>query len=587
MSWSASSLRDAIRRNEVTLKENLDKSVKSECWKSFRILEQSDGREIFGWCCCNRCYCCIQYKAVKDDSVKLFGTKNMIDHMRTCVSLSNSLQPTLKSYLKPAHHKFPNVECKAIKDAEVKMVVQGGTSFHFVENVGLREFAQLMVQMGSKYGNIDVADLLYSRQTIQRSTFLKMKECQELIRCKVAQYGQQKCVSFTTDLTTDDVNKNSFMDFTVFWITEDYELCHAMYKCEYFEQRHTGYNIKQAIDSILSELNLDIYDTPCTTDKGSNIIAATTDKTHVDCLCHRLNTVIDSAWKEILQLNEELMYLDQFCHELVRFVNHSSGIQSNLPSTLKHGGLTRPWRSLSNMFVSILKSREALLFELRNRKREHLISRINIDLLRDVVDFLEPLSTFFDMLEFANVPTLQNGLPVYYTLYETWKPNDSDNTIITTLKSKFLKFLTEKFWSSLGMLHFVATYLDPSLRYFAFVTSVADRNLFLVQVLESIHVLSEDITLDDMGCASKDVTNEPETECMGEATPTKKKKTNPFSWFYSIEMASQKSTDGMQCSESLRGTIETELFQYNLEKVPQPRVGYNPLEWWEEKHTLS
>ena len=106
MSWSASSLRDAIRRNEVTLKENLDKSVKSECWKSFRILEQSDGSEIFGWCCCNRCYCCIQYKAVKDDSVKLFGTKNMIDHMRTCVSLSNSLQPTLKAYLKPAHHNI-------------------------------------------------------------------------------------------------------------------------------------------------------------------------------------------------------------------------------------------------------------------------------------------------------------------------------------------------------------------------------------------------------------------------------------------------------------------------------------------------
>ena len=51
-------------------------------------------------------------------------------------------------------------------------------------------------------------------------------------------------------------------------------------------------------------------------------------------------------------------------------------------------------------------------------------------------------------------------------------------------------------------------------------------------------------------------------------------------------MASQKSTDGMQCSEPLRGTIETELFQYNLEKVPQPRVGYNPLEWWEDKQIL-
>ena len=218
-----------------------------------------------------------------------------------------------------------------------------------------------MVQMGCKYENIDVGDLLYSRQTIRRSTFDKMTECQEKIREKVAQYGPKKCVSFTKDLTTDDVNKNSYMAFTVFWITEDYELCHAMYKCEYFEQRHTGYNIKQAIESILSELNLNIYDTPCTTDKDANIIAATSDKTHVDCLCHRLNTVIDSAWKAILQQDEELMHLDQFCHELIRFVNHSSGIQSNLPTTLKYGGLTLPWRSLSSMFVSILKSHDALV----------------------------------------------------------------------------------------------------------------------------------------------------------------------------------------------------------------------------------
>ena len=168
----------------------------------------------------------------------------MIDHLKTCVSSSNSFQQSVTSFVKPAHHKFSNAECKAIKDAEVKMVVQGGTSFHFVENNGFRDFAKLMVQMGSKYGNIDINDLLYSRKTIRRSTIDKMNDCQAKIREKVAQYGTQKCVSFTTDLTTDDVNKNSYMDFTVFWITEDYELCHAMYKCAHFEERHTGANIK-------------------------------------------------------------------------------------------------------------------------------------------------------------------------------------------------------------------------------------------------------------------------------------------------------------------------------------------------------
>ena len=44
------------------------------------------------------------------------------------------------------------------------------------------------------------------------------------------------------------------------------------------------------------------------------------------------------------------------------------------------------------------------------------------------------------------------------------------------------------------MLHFVASYLDPSLRSFAFVTSGEERKLFLHQVIESIYVLLEDTT---------------------------------------------------------------------------------------------
>ena len=38
-------------------------------------------------------------------------------------------------------------------------------------------------------------------------------------------------------------------------------------------------------------------------------------------------------------------------------------------------------------------------------------------------------------------------------------------------------------------------------------------------------------------------------------------------------------------SNRLRGKINREILHYNLEKVPQPQFGYNPLAWWKEKHT--
>ena len=71
----------------------------------------------------------------------------------------------------------------------------------------------------------------------------------------------------------------------------------------------------------LAELNLSLLDTPCTTDKGSNIICATFAKTHIDRACHRIKTVIDIAWKNAMDSNPELKLLDQSAHTLVKFVN--------------------------------------------------------------------------------------------------------------------------------------------------------------------------------------------------------------------------------------------------------------------------
>lgn len=59
----------------------------------------------------------------------------------------------------PGKH-FTKEESNKIRDAEVRMIVQGGTSFSFVDNPGLRSFAQNMIQVGSIYGNLDVNDVL-------------------------------------------------------------------------------------------------------------------------------------------------------------------------------------------------------------------------------------------------------------------------------------------------------------------------------------------------------------------------------------------------------------------------------------------
>jgi len=77
---------------------------------------------------------------------------------------------------------------------------------------------------------------------------------------------------------------------------------------------------------------------------------------------------------------------------------------------LKHGGETRPWCNLSGMFSSTAASHEVLVRELKTRKKEHLVAHIDVDLLNDVVAFLSVFPPLFDILEYANVPTMQNAL---------------------------------------------------------------------------------------------------------------------------------------------------------------------------------
>ena len=84
--WTADSLRDAIRKKNAVLKENVD--GKADCWRQFRLVETTDGESIFGWAACSNCYCCIVYKCQADGIVKHYGTKILTDHMKICISAS-------------------------------------------------------------------------------------------------------------------------------------------------------------------------------------------------------------------------------------------------------------------------------------------------------------------------------------------------------------------------------------------------------------------------------------------------------------------------------------------------------------------
>ena len=112
-----------------------------------------------------------------------------------------------------------------------------------MENNGLRAFAQLMIEIGSKHGNINIDDILYGRDAVRDSVFTKMKECQSIIKRKLLPVPSSVRSHPVQIWQLTISTKILYSNFTVFWINEDWKLRLAMYKCEQFPEKKIGQNI--------------------------------------------------------------------------------------------------------------------------------------------------------------------------------------------------------------------------------------------------------------------------------------------------------------------------------------------------------
>jgi len=106
----------------------------------------------------------------------------MTDHAKSC-QLSTGKQTLINSFVKRKPGiKLAESERLSVKDSEVHLVVEAGVAFAIVSNQGFRNFAQQMISIGSKHGNIDIDDVLYGPHTVRQAVSNKMRVCQDLIK---------------------------------------------------------------------------------------------------------------------------------------------------------------------------------------------------------------------------------------------------------------------------------------------------------------------------------------------------------------------------------------------------------------------
>jgi hypothetical protein len=83
---------------------------------------------------------------------------------------------------------------------------------------------------------LDVRDIFYGRKTIREYLLTKFDTYVKSIRHLLDEPIREHCLAATCDLWTDDFQKRTYLDFTVFWVTNDYILKHSLLRCKYFEE---------------------------------------------------------------------------------------------------------------------------------------------------------------------------------------------------------------------------------------------------------------------------------------------------------------------------------------------------------------
>ncbi len=340
-------------------------NAKSDIWNHFSLIyKKSDSddsvSEIKNYCVCNKCKKVYAYKAADGT---YFGTQNLRNHK--CGSLSGQL--LLMQCVKQKVH-LTKQDSTLLKTKEVMYCVQGYNSFKSVEHASFIDLLQMCADIGTRYGKVDITDLLFKRQTISQECKKVAHKMREQIAIALENSVADGTVALSLDLYTDDYRKKCYLDVHATWISREFTAKHTALAVRHFGfLAHTAVNISNAVNEILEEYNIPIDDTPVTTDHGSNVVAALRNNVRVDCVCHRLHTVLESAWSDAKRDHNEAAAYEAAVSDLCRYVKQATGIQEQLPKSLKHGGDTRPWISMYRRADAIECSYETLVVVLTGK----------------------------------------------------------------------------------------------------------------------------------------------------------------------------------------------------------------------------
>lgn len=512
----------------------LDVAGKSEIWKRFKLVAVKESGESIGFVQCEKCLIFLSYNSSKS------GTSHLRRH--NCIANSSN---KLTSFFKPQSRNIDKKDKETLLQASVEMCCKDLRPFDIVSGEGFVNFAQTLVNIGVKNGNINVTDILPHPTTISRHVTETADNLRSQLVLEINKKVKEGLCAASTDMWTDDYRKKSFVAVTVHYFDDDWQLASKLlYTCDFPNERKTGINIRKELFRRFSQFGLNndaIEKITFVTDRGSNIINALEPFKRLDCMAHIINTVLRNLFQADYLKENNLKVFETLigAKSLVTYMKQS-GLVTRLSKSVHQDSETR-WNSKLEMLLSVYELYEEISAILLERGEECRLQDIHLDVLPELIKFLEPFKDACLSLEKEEKITLPLVLLWQKKLLSgcEFKPDDED--FIKDLKSRCKELIKEKY--VLKDEHKLATFLCPSFRQLRMLTENERKDVMNIVVKNLDEVTLMDTQLDDT------VVNTPPVSQTSEETTKRKKIEKDFmEWQDQEEVLEEKNEIDIYCS---------------------------------------
>ena len=178
------------------------------------------------------------------------------------------------------------------------------------------------------------------------------------------------------------------------------------------------------------------------------------------CFAHRLYSSVANAFNDIIQTDKDFANVHKALIELTTWVNRASNIKNQFFPRIKQGRVTRPWRSIYDLYHSVKLNYDEIKSILYEKDKLDLLIHLKKDLIEETEELMEIYNSAFNTLETKNC-SLHLVLPTYYTIINYLNALELKNTYTKELKIKLVHYLQLKYYGSITDFHILAPFLHP------------------------------------------------------------------------------------------------------------------------------